>query len=289
MKDAVRLALYFVAVVLAAALLAPLLYWSAQFFGRHDRLTFLRAFDFEQFFHRALLISALLFLWLLLRSLTVRRLGDLGIRPNPNRWRDLGLGFLVALLPLLLCGAILVLTGVYSLRPSVNWGQLMRTVAAALAVPFIEELFFRGLVLGILLRSGKFFAAVATSALFSMLHFLKAPEGTSAVVTWTSGFQSVAHAFVQFAQPMLLLAGFTTLFLIGWILADARIRTASLWLPIGLHAGWIFGNGVFNRFARREFVMLPWLGRNLLVGLIPLAVLALTWIIVRRFSKREIA
>jgi len=289
LKDAVRLALYFVAVVVAGALIAPVLFWSAQFLGRHDRLTFLRDYDFEQFFHRALLISALLLIWPLFRSLRVRRLGDLGIRKNPGRWRDFGLGFVVALLPLLLCGLGLVLTGVYSLRPSVNWGQLMRTVAAALAVPFIEELFFRGLVLGILLRSGKYLAAIFTSALFSIVHFLKAPEGTSVNVTWTSGFQSIAHSFVQFGQPMLLLAGFTTLFLIGWILADARIRTASLWLPIGLHAGWILGNGVFNRFARREFVMLPWLGRNLLVGLIPLAVLAVTWIIVRKISKRESA
>jgi len=187
-----------------------------------------------------------------------------------------------------LCGAGLIVAGVYSLRPSIAWPQLIRTVAASVTVPWIEETVFRGLVLGILLRSGrKHLAMTLTSALFSIIHFLKAPEGTSTNVTWTSGFQSIAHAFVQFGEPMLLLAGFSTLFLIGWILADARIRTASLWLPIGLHAGWIFGNGVFNRFARRQFVLLPWLGRNLLVGLIPLAILALTWIILRSIWKRE--
>ena len=125
-----------------------------------------------------------------------------------------------------------------------------------------------------------------TSALFSVVHFLKAPEGTSAVVTWTSGFNSIAHAFAQFREPMLMLAGFTTLFLIGWILADARLRTASLWLPIGLHTGWILGNGVFSRITRREMLLLPWLGRNLLIGLIPLGVLAITWFIVR-FLNRE--
>ena len=288
MKDAVRLALYFVAVVLTGALLAPSLFWSAQFLGRHDRLTFLKQFDFEQFFHRALLVSAILFLWPLLRSVGVRRLGDLGLQVNIRRWRDLGGGFVVALMPLILCGAGLILAGIYSLRASVNWPQLMRTISAALAVPWIEETFFRGLVLGILLRSGRKYLAMAlTSGLFSIVHFLKAPEGTSTDVTWTSGFRSIAHAFVQFGEPMLLLAGFTTLFLIGWILADARIRTASLWLPVGLHAGWIFGNGVFNRFARRQFVMLPWLGRNLLVGLIPLALLAITWMIVRMIWKHR--
>ena len=162
-----------------------------------------------------------------------------------------------------------------------------RTIAAAIVVPFIEESFFRGLVLGILLRSSRVYLSMfLTSALFSVVHFLKAPEGTSTVVTWTSGFQSIAHSFAQFNEPILVVAGFTTLFLIGWVLADARIRTASLWLPIGLHSGWIVGNGVFSRIARREILLLPWLGRNLLVGLIPLAVVSATWIVIR-FWKRE--
>jgi len=282
------LALYLAGVILLGALIAPILFWSAQTLARHDRLTFLGQFDFEQFFHRALLISALAFLWPLLRSLDVRRPSDLGLKPNPHRWQDAAKGFLIALLPLALCGGALIAAHVYSLRGSVAWGPMFRTVTASILVPFIEEAFFRSLVLGILLRSGyKLLSIFLTSALFSVVHFLKAPEGTSAVVTWCSGFRSIAHAFVQFSNPVLVLAGFTTLFLIGWILADSRVRTASLWLPIGLHAGWIFGNGVFNRVARREMIMLPWLGRNLLVGFIPLAVLGLTWIVVRMMMKRN--
>jgi membrane protease YdiL (CAAX protease family) len=288
LKDAVRLAVYFAAVIVVGALIAPVLFWAAQGLARYQTFAFLARFDFELFFHRALLVSALLFLWPLLRLVGVRRLGDLGLRPNPHRWRDLTGGFLIALVPLSACGAVLIATHVYSIRPTISWEPLIRTSASAISVPWIEETFFRGLVLGILLRSGrKYLAMFVTSALFSVVHFLKAPEGTSPTVTWASGFQSIAHSFAQFSEPMLVLAGFTTLFLIGWILADARIRTASLWLPIGLHAGWILGNGAFSRIARRELVMLPWLGRNLLVGLIPLAVLCVTWMIVRLWSKRE--
>jgi membrane protease YdiL (CAAX protease family) len=144
------------------------------------------------------------------------------------------------------------------------------------------------LVLGIFLRSGrKYLSMFLTSALFSVVHFLKAPEGTSPVVNWASGFQSIAHSFAQFSEPMLLVAGFTTLFLIGWVLADARLLTASLWLPIGLHSGWILGNGVFSRIAHREMLLLPWLGRNLLVGLIPLGVVSVTWILVRIWCREK--
>ena len=278
---------YFAAVILAGALVAPPLYWAAQSLATHDGFQFLRQFDFEVFFHRALLIAALLFLWPLLRGARVARFADLGLRRNEGRWRDLGLGLAAALVPLMVCGAILMAVGAYSLRQEVASGPIVRTSVAAIVVPFIEESFFRGLVLGILLRSERrYLSMFLSSALFSVVHFLKAPEGTSVIVTWLSGFQSIAHSFAQFSEPMLVLAGFTTLFLIGWVLADARILTASLWLPIGLHSGWILGNGVFSRIARREMLLLPWLGRNLLVGLIPLAVVSLTWLIVR-LLKRE--
>jgi membrane protease YdiL (CAAX protease family) len=153
-------------------------------------------------------------------------------------------------------------------------------------VPLIEETFFRGLILGILLKSGRRYLAMAiTSALYSIVHFLKSPEHTPTIVTWISGFNSIAHAFVQFADPLLVAAGFTTLFLIGWILADARLQTRSLWLPIGLHAGWILTAGVFNKTTRHDTIILPWLGKNLLIGIIPLVVAGVTWLIFRTWYR----
>ena len=76
-------------------------------------------------------------------------------------------------------------------------------------------------------------------------------------------------------------------FFIGWILADARVRTRSLWLPIGLHAGWIFGSGAFSWLARQQMLALPWVGKNLLVGIVPLGRGALTWIIMRTWLKYD--
>ncbi len=288
MKDAVRLLVYFAAVLVFGALLAPLLFWSVQALTAHGVLVSLARFDFETFFHRALLIAAVLFLWPFFRWIDLRRFEDLGLRSNPRRWPDLWAGFAFAAVPLLCCGAVLVGTHVYSLRSAVGWSGVGRTIAAAAAVPLIEEAFFRGLVLGILLRSGrKQMSIVLTSVFFSVIHFLKAPEKTTTVVTWTSGFRSIAHSFAQFTEPMLVFAAFTTLFLIGLVLADARVRTRSLWLSIGLHSGWIFGNGVFSKVARRQMLLLPWLGRNLLVGIVPLGVVAVTWIAVRLWIRHE--
>ena len=282
MKDAARLLAYFAATVVFGALIAPLLYWGAQALAARGILSFLTEYDFETFFHRALLLGALLFFWPLLRSLRVRGLRDLGIEKNVIALRDVGAGFAIAAVPLLAFGVLLLTLGIYSVRPSVSVAQIGERTLSAIVVPFIEEPLFRGLILGVLLRtSTALAAALLSSGLFSILHFLKAPENTSPVVTWSSGFTSIANSFAQFTDPLLVLAGFTTLFLLGWILADARIRTRSLWLPIGLHGGWIFASVLFNKIARRQIVALPWLGKSLLIGIAPLVVALLSWAILR--------
>jgi uncharacterized protein len=282
LKDAAKLLAYFAAVVLAGAILAPVMFWIAQAAAARGIATFLMQFDFESFFHRALLICALLFLWPLLRSLRIRSFNDLKLQRNARRiWPDYGVGWLLAAVPLLFTALALIRIGSFVIKNTIPWSGLGVVTAASIAVPIIEETFFRGLILGILLRASRpSSAALITSAFFAIIHFLKAPERTSPTVTWTSGFRSVGNSFSQFADPILLLGAFATLFLIGAILADARLRTASLWLPVGLHSGWIFISGIFGKVTRQTTLMLPLLGKNLLVGLIPLALGLITWALV---------
>lgn len=281
MKDAARLLAYLLGTVLLGALLAPPLFWLA-----HDHLSIFAKVDFESFFHRALLIAAIALLWPLLRSLGVSSLRDLDLQKNPRWLRDFGVGLILAAIPLLCAGAVAVSLGVYKMRPHVDLARFIPIIGAAIAAPAIEETLFRGLVLGVLLRTRrKYMSIFTTSALFSIIHFLKAPENTSPIVTWGSGFNSIAHAFSQFAEPMLVLSAFTTLFVLGWILSDARIETCSLWLPIGLHGGWILAAGVFNKLTRRMILALPWLGKSLLIGIVPLGLGVLTWVFVRLWLR----
>jgi membrane protease YdiL (CAAX protease family) len=215
-------------------------------------------------------------------------MADLRLAPNPCWKRDVFAGILFSAIPLLCCGALLMALNVYSIRHNLAWVRLGNVFATSIAVPLIEETFFRGIVLGVLLRTRRQYMSIfVTSAIFSVVHFLKAPERTSTVVTWTSGFKSVAHAFGQFSDVTMLLSALATLFLIGWILADARVLTRSLWLPIGLHAGWIFFSGAFNRVARQQILALPWLGKNLLVGIVPFGIAGLTWALMRIWIKHD--
>ena len=205
--------------------------------------------------------------------------------------RDVIAGILLASLPLLICAFSLIARRIFIFKNVMPWSSLIGVLGASIAVPLIEELFFRGLLLGILLRGLRpILATLLTSGFFAILHFLKAPSTTNEVVTWFSGFRSVANSFAQFADSTMLLALFATLFLIGWILADARLRTRSLFLPIGLHSGWILVAGVVGKLTRHGMILLPWLGTNLLTGLLPLALGLITWglmIVWLRYANRS--
>jgi len=277
---------YFAATILLGAVTAPFLFWAAQSLAGHGIFPALAKVDFESFFHRALLLGTLLFLRPFLRWLRIRNTRDLGLARNAHWLRDLGLGFLISTLPVICCEIVLVHRGIYSMRDAIAWSALGQVWLTTLVVPLIEEALFRGLFLGILLRGLRAgVAMVLSAAIFSIIHFLKAPDQTTTTVQWNSGFVSLAHSFDQFGEPMLVLAGFTTLFVIGLVLAHARLRTQSLWLPLGLHAGWILASGAFGKLARREIEALPWIGKNLLVGLAPLAACLLTGVLLMAWFK----
>jgi hypothetical protein len=104
LKDAARLAAYFIAIVLGGALLAPILFWSAQTLAAHGVFPFLAKYDFDTFFHRGILIAAVLLLWPLLRVSNVRGWPIWVLRPNPHWARDAGCGVLLSVIPLLFCG-----------------------------------------------------------------------------------------------------------------------------------------------------------------------------------------
>ena len=79
-----QIILYLAATVLAGALLAPLLFWAAQSAGAELQdatvTAFLARIDFQRYFDRSVMITALLFLWPLLRVLRIQNFGyDLGL------------------------------------------------------------------------------------------------------------------------------------------------------------------------------------------------------------------
>jgi membrane protease YdiL (CAAX protease family) len=281
-----QILLYLAATVLVGALLAPALFWWAQAVGRYlddpDVTAFLARTDFQRYFDRAIMIAALALLWPLLRALRMKNFGyDLGLNPDRWGWQRMGVGFLVALATLLALGGILMMTGVYRLHSHLAYGKLAWLPVTALVVAVIEEMLFRGALQGAVRRTmTEDFALVAVAVLYAAVHFMKPPgHGMElAAIRWWSGLALLPETFAQFRQLGLLLGGFTTLLLAGLILGYVRVRTRSLWMPAGLHAGWILGKmGLLEATHHSE--AWPWVGPDILIGLAPLLTLLLAWAI----------
>ena len=95
-----------------------------------------------------------------------------------------------------------------------------------------------------------------------------------------SGFRLLQAIAMRFQDFELVLFEFVSLTVVGLILAYARYATSSLWLPIGLHSGWIFAYTFYGRIARRtpdlEDNLQYLIGSDLKEGVAPLATLAIT-------------
>ena len=283
MKELGKFIVYLTAVFVGGALLAPVLFSAAQALIEADVLPVLKKFRFPKYFNRAVLLCALAFLVPFLRSLGLSSWKELGVFPNPAPRRDLGLGFLIGAVGLTVAAGCMLGGGQSVLKAPFNWGNVGLAMGTAVAVGIIEEVFFRGVLYGVMRRHLRASAAIwGLSVVFAALHFLKPHPSLKRFaeeVTWSSGFSIVPKLFWQFSDPRLFVGGFLTLVLVGAILAYATEKTRSLWMPIGLHGGWVFALRVFTLNGKRVGESNFWFGRDLITGGAPLLLLLGTFAI----------
>lgn len=289
-----KLLLYVVTVLLAATLLSPPIYWLTH--GWHD---FLANTPFRRFFSRTALVAALVLLWPTLRWMNVRSLAELGLARNPRAWADLRAGLTLATIPLLMLAAFYFGADIWRFRRDIAWEKIPLIFGTAAVVPPLEEFLFRGVLLGLAVRYlGRGGGAIVISLVFASVHFIDSRYNVE-VVRWWSGFEILGHAFSNSGHAAFAFSGGVALFVLGLVFAFATLRTRSLWLAIGLHAGCIFGQQLLNvvakfRFGKDPFTWMPWAGPNVVhgmvpTGLVPLAALlvigALVWWYLRRVDR----
>jgi hypothetical protein len=232
-----RILLLVVAVLVATSVAAPFVAWGlAAGFGAAHRFSFPRVYD------RVLQIVAVIALvgwrrWLGIGSWPAIGLG----RPAERRDLAVGLGLaiggMVALLGAMWAAGVLSFGWRYPFAKGVQ--KAILGILAAGLVGAGEEMLFRGVLLHGLLSHLRRGAAVAwVTAIYAVAHFLRGGK-QSGPVTLTSGFERLLTAFAPLADPAVIpgLVGFV---LLGLVLAAARLGTGALYLPIGLHAGWVF-------------------------------------------------
>ncbi len=198
-------------------------------------------YDFGRVYRRLLLGLTLLLGyvgWSWLGPIPLR-----GLRPHDQRWRKLGSGFLLGCLSFAGLLGVLILLGSRTLAPDFSPLWLLRiglAFGSGLVVGTIEEIIFRGFLLGGLLQDyGRLQAILVSSGLYSLVHFLwaKAPVGIG--FDLTIGVHALTAHTHALLSPSILLP-FVGLTLVGVVLAYAYLWSGSLLFAIGLHAGWVF-------------------------------------------------
>lgn len=286
--------------------------------------------NFPRFFDRAVLLAALLLLGPLLAWLKLGRGGERfrdtpwslrlpdtvvssrgqPLRKNPHGWAEGFFGFVLAGGLLLVSGWVLVKAGFFMWRDAaesthgvpnplvmpIEWFKAIRkAVPTAVVVSILEEVLFRGVLLGIFLRAMRPGPAITLlSLLFAFVHFLEPPVGVTVPdpEAKDAGFVLLGHILGRFADPLSMVSRFSVLLGVGIVLGVARYRTASLWLPLGLHAGWILCLSLFKA-ATWPVAGLPeaarWLvGSSLLEGVLPLAVVVITGVVVAMMTRASL-
>ena len=237
-RGTAALLLCVVLVFLGAGLIAPWAYGLL-----HVRLDY----PFHSYVDRCLMITALAAIPLFWNRFGLASWRDLGVRPEGKgeiAW-GLALGLISAATML---GAAIALGGRMS-QNSAGWEVILILLATAAIVAPLEELLFRGVIQTVLVRDiGAGAGIAATSLFFAVVHFIKVPvDFAPQPVTAWSGLAALGLAFAPFADCGAIASRFLLLAAVGAVLGVAAWRTGRLWLPIGLHAGWIVGAKLGNR------------------------------------------
>jgi membrane protease YdiL (CAAX protease family) len=255
------------------------------------------SYDFGRVMRRIIMAVAILLIFLLRKSLMINAYALSGIRNTNRWWEHLKIGFLLGtgifiLYTAFSCANDNMTLDMDAKSPGDLILKLTGILFVAFLVAFIEEVIFRGFILQSLLKDmGTVSAICISSLIFSILHFFKTKLLVSTGIHLFVGFiviyQSFKNIIINFTSILPSVIG---IFLIGVVLSYACIRTKSLYLAIGLHAGWIFIAKTNTVLFDQVRTSSKWLygDSTVATGLIGWILLIITFFLIRSITKVSI-
>lgn len=308
-KPLLSLLIIFIAAPLLAALVSPWIYTAIQSrsaevlqwvqeceaSGTHAFWADIADSVFDSPFRRVndrvVLVLVLLLLAPAYKLSGMRGRADFGIPPRKDGWGLFAKGVVVAAASMLMTYGIGLFAGVYA-PAQLDSGvaaELIKIIIGMLLIGVIEEILFRGFILNALRKSlGPVAAVLLSSALFAAVHFIK-PAEPADTDQWYSGLQLFSNLFAKVGDTFW--PEVCTLFCMGSVLATLSLWTRSVYLAIGLHAGWVWIMMLFRLFTENQGRLVwlygsgEWISKGWVGPIMALAV----WTVVFLTRKKWIA
>lgn len=264
MKSYQRLLIFVLLVLALTALVSP---WAATAWNSVSGATTAteHGVPFPRFFNRFFMVSGIILFFAYRPLLKIESAAQLGLAPRTRAASDLTVGVCLALGSMLLLGFVMSVAKVYDpffrLSLSESVAQYLTAILTGFTVGFLEEIFFRGIIFRGLLEDWKPLPAfLAANLFYAALHFVKPGEEyfLSGIDPW-AGFRHLFSTFAPFLDPVKIIPGIIGLCLIGIVLSYAFLRTGTLYLSIGLHAGWVISIKTVRVFGDYQTETLGWL------------------------------
>ncbi len=146
--------------------------------------------------------------------------------------------------------------------------KILKTVIGAILISFLEESFFRVILLNFFRKKFNIVLTIFFSSLcYSSVHFI-VPDKTFVYSSWslTVGFEYYVDVIRTMFFPGFFKA-FFGLFLVGTVLCIIMQKFSSIYINIGIHSGWVIAmklfiystgeapNVVMHKMARRYFLV----------------------------------
>jgi membrane protease YdiL (CAAX protease family) len=167
--------------------------------------------------------------------------------PRAEAWAALGKGLVIGLAIMIVLNGLQWTMGIHVFSPPADkWSALyvlrylLAGLVSGLAVGFIEETFFRGLMHTGMRRHLGFWATASLTALFyAAVHFMKPGSLGSGPFDSGEALRMVWEGISRVAEIGPVFDSFVTLFVVGVFLSMVRERTGNVLWAIGIHAGWV--------------------------------------------------
>ena len=126
-----------------------------------------------------------------------------------------------------------------------------------------------------------------------MLHFFKAHVPVEVGADWLIGFRALVVCFTPLVTDPTIIPAFLGIFLLGMVFAYAYRWTGALYLPIALHASWVFALKTSAKLLDLGIGQPTWLygTKQIVDGVMGcvflLVVFALLWIVYGRRARED--